>query len=207
MNCQDIRAGLSARLDGEDPGRPDQELDLHVAGCLGCAARLDGAAEFTRRVRMRPVEPAVDLAPAVAAALRIADVGLRSRPWSRAALTGTALAQLLLALPALLLGRDAHAGLHVAREVGATDVALAVGVLCAAWRPWRAAGMLPVVAALALGLTATTVVDVLAGHVPAMHELPHLLAWVEVVLMWRLRHAGPTRTPTTARPVLLRQVA
>lgn len=202
-----MRSGLSARLDGEDPGVPEVELDRHVAGCPACAGWLEGAATITRRVRLRPVEEQVDLAPAVVAAVRTAELGLWARPWSRAALALTALAQLLLSLPALLLGQDAHAALHVAREVGVTDTALAIGVLCAAWRPWRAAGMLPVVGALAVGLTATTVVDVLTGHIPAAHELPHLLAWLEVVLLWRLRHGGVAQRPTDAPSSVLRRVA
>lgn len=119
----------------------------------------------------------------------------------------TALLQLALSLPALLLGEQDAAGLHVAREIGATEVALAVGVLAAAWRPWRAAGMLPVVAALAVGLASTTVIDVVGGEVPALHEVPHLLALVEAALLWRLRHAAIAKPTGSSPATQLRRVA
>ena len=67
---------------------------------------------------------------------------------ARWALFVVALTQLVLAAPALLLGEDTGATVHVARELGAFDLALAVGLLVAAWQPARAWGLLPVVAAL-----------------------------------------------------------
>ena len=67
---------------------------------------------------------------------------------ARWALFVVALTQLVLAAPALLLGEDAGATVHVARELGSFDVALAVGLLVAAWQPARAWGLLPVIAAL-----------------------------------------------------------
>lgn len=179
---------------------PDQLLDGHLESCPACRAWLDGAAAASRRLRVRAAEPQHDLVPAVLARLSDPAVhGRPSRPLARLALVATALLQLVLSLPALLYGQEPHAGLHVAREVGATDVALAIGVLAAAWRPWRAAGMLPVVAALAVGLSATTVIDVLGGQVPAAAEVPHLLALVEAALLWRLRRS-PVPAPHTTAP-------
>jgi predicted anti-sigma-YlaC factor YlaD len=209
VRCDEVRVGLSARLDGEDPGASDALLDRHVADCWACAAWLDEAAGASRRVRLRVPEPQPDLAEAVARRLADREVLERpSRPLARLALVVTAIVQLALSLPALVLGQEPHAGVHVAREVGATDVALALGVLAAAWRPWRAAGMLPVVAALAVGLSATTLVDVFGGEVPAVAEVPHLLALVEAALLWRLRYAGtPKRTAPAPRERRLRRVA
>lgn len=203
-----MRVGLSARLDGEDPGLPAEELDRHLAGCVACSAWQAGAAEVSRRLRVRPAEPGADLTASVIEAVR--DPQLLQRPRRRAAralLALTALVQLALSLPALVLGEEASAGLHVAREIGATEVALAVGVLAAAWRPWRAAGMLPVVAALAVGLASTTLIDVVGGEVPALHEVPHLLALVETALLWRLRHAALTSPPRPSPVTQLRRVA
>lgn len=209
MRCEDVRTGLSARLDGEDAGVPDQLLDRHLESCSACRAWLDGAAAASRRLRVRAAEPQHDLVPAVLARLSDPAVhGRPSRPLARLALVATAVLQLVLSLPALLYGQEPHAGLHVAREVGATDVALAVGVLAAAWRPWRAAGMLPVVAALAVGLSATTVIDVLGGKVPAAAEVPHLLALVEAALLWRLRRSPvPAPQATTPQRQRLRRIA
>src|SRR5207237_1567897 len=74
----------------------------------------------------------------------------------RGGLIDLAVVQMLLALPGLLLGRDAGAPVHIAREVGSFDFALAVGFLCVGWRPARAYGMLPLVAALVACLGITT---------------------------------------------------
>lgn len=200
--------GLSARLDGEDPGLPAEELDRHLTGCVACSAWQAGAADVSRRLRLRLAEPGTDLTATVVEGLR--DPQVLHRPRRRAAralLALTALLQLALSLPALVLGAEASAGLHVAREIGATEVALAVGVLAAAWRPWRAAGMLPVVAALAVGLATTTLIDVVGGEVPALHEVPHLLALVEAALLWRMRHAAITSPPRPSPVTHLRRVA
>jgi predicted anti-sigma-YlaC factor YlaD len=204
-----VRTGLSARLDGEDAGVDERVLDAHVAECTGCRGWLDGAAAASRRVRLHVPAAQPDLSAQVVQ--RLADAAVLERPPRRIARTAlliTALVQLLLSLPALLFGADDHAALHGAREAGATDVALAIGVLAAAWRPWRAAGMLPVVAALAVGLSATTLVDVVSGDVPAVGEIPHLLALVEAALLWRLRVSGPARVrPGAPQQRRLRSVA
>jgi predicted anti-sigma-YlaC factor YlaD len=187
-----VREGLSARLDGEDPGVSPAVLDAHLERCAACRGWEEGAAAVSRRLRLRAAPPAVDLVPAVLASLRESDVGVPSRRWTRLALLATALVQLAICVPSLLGTGDSAAGLHAAREVGAAELALAVGLLCAACWPWRAAGMLPVMATLALGLSATTLIDVLAGHVPPVDELPHLLSLAAVGLLWRLRHGhGP----------------
>ena len=200
--------GLSVRLDGEDAGVPDAVLDTHVEGCAGCRVWLDSAAAVSRRLRLRLSEPQDDLAPAVVQ--RLDDPAVLQRPsrWlARLALCATALLQLVLSLPALLSGGQ-DAGVHVARELSVADIALAIGVLAAAWRPWRAAGMLPVVTALAVGLSATTLIDVLGGEVPAAAEVPHLLALVEAALLWRLRVSGaPIRTTPVPQRRGLRRVA
>ncbi|MEV1331096.1 zf-HC2 domain-containing protein [Micromonospora costi] len=48
MTCDDVRAALSARLDGEDPQAAPAELDAHLGGCSGCRAWLARAEEVTR---------------------------------------------------------------------------------------------------------------------------------------------------------------
>jgi predicted anti-sigma-YlaC factor YlaD len=71
-------------------------------------------------------------------------------------------------------------------------------VLSAAWQPWRAAGVLPVVVVLAAALSATAVTDVVTGQVPLADEVAHVLAPTAALLLWRLRRrtpAGPTAPP------------
>ena len=120
----------------------------------------------------------------------------RPRPVSTArwALLAVALTQLVLAVPDLLLGGDGTA-VHVARELGAFDVALAVGLVVAAWQPARAWGLLPLAAALVVVLAVTAVADVIDGSATALGEAYHLLEAAGLGLLWLVareaRHAGP----------------
>jgi predicted anti-sigma-YlaC factor YlaD len=105
-------------------------------------------------------------------------------------------AQLALATSPLLFAHDEGAPVHIAHEMGAWDVALAVGFLFAAWRPLRALGLLPFVAALTVGLIGTAVIDVVHGRAVAIVETTHLLELVGALLLWlltltpRRRHIG-----------------
>ena len=103
---------------------------------------------------------------------------------ARWALFVVALTQLVLAAPALLLGEDAGATVHVARELGSFDVALAIGLLVAAWQPARAWGLLPVIAALGLVMAGTAVVDVARGTATGFGEAHHVLDLAGLVLLW-----------------------
>ncbi|MCW2605656.1 MAG: Permease [Frankiales bacterium] len=203
MRCDAAREGLSARLDGEDPQVPAGELDRHVAACPGCADWSAAAAGATRPLRVAAAPTAVDLTDGVLQALRERPAPRTEHGLARRGLVVVALAHLLLSLPDLLFG-SGHEGVHVARELGATDVALAIGVLAAAWRPWRAAGMLPVVAALSAGLAGTSLLDLLAHETTPLRELPHLLAVAETLLLVRLRRHGSPAPDTAHRPALRR---
>ena len=195
-SCETVREVISARLDGEDGGLPGTQVDAHLAGCAACRAYADQVTDATRRARLWPAGPGapadVTARVAVAVATPTNAFGLPGGPWplERLLLLVLGVAQLVLSVPPLL-GSDLAAGLHVSREIGVTDVAFAVGLLAAAWQPWRAAGMLPVVLALGFGLAAVALVDVLAGRVSAVGEAPHLLAPVSALLLVRLRRRLP----------------
>jgi len=187
MRCDTIREALSARIDGEDPGLGDKALDDHLAGCSACAGWADDLSTLHRMVRVREAEPVPDLsaailagtpggAPRAAAGERISG--------ARWALFVVALTQLVLAAPAVVLGHDPGAAEHAARELGAFDVALAVGLLVAAWQPARAWGLLPVVTALALVLGGTAVLDVVRGTTAGLSEAHHLLDLAGVGFLW-----------------------
>jgi predicted anti-sigma-YlaC factor YlaD len=192
MECSHFREAVSARLDGEDPGLPVPILDGHLAGCASCRAWSGELGALHRLVRVRTAEPIPDLTAGIVDAFVPAP--RRRTVWrlvpgevisnARWALFAVALTQLVLAAPALVLGEDAGATVHVARELGAFDVALAVGLLVAAWQPLRAWGLLPVAAALALVMAGTAVLDLVDGRTDTVAEAHHLLDVAGVLLLW-----------------------
>jgi predicted anti-sigma-YlaC factor YlaD len=196
MRCDVAQEWLSARLDGELPDGDELVLDDHLEGCAACRNHAEDLALLHRAVRVRAAEPVPDLSAAVLAAAapllpRRHAVDLE---WVRYALFAVALTQLVLALPLLLLGDDPDATIHVARELGAFDVALAAGLLVAAWQPVRARGLLPMALALGAGMAVTAVADVARGDAPALGEAHHVLDLVGMALLWALAR----RTPGTA---------
>jgi predicted anti-sigma-YlaC factor YlaD len=104
----------------------------------------------------------------------------------RAGLVALAVIQLLLAVPSLVFGQEAH---HMTRELGSFDFALAVGFFFVAWRPARADGMLPLMAALVLGLAIGTTVDVVQGTTTFVDESGHLLDVMGLAAVWALARA------------------
>lgn len=200
MDCSDIREAISAHLDDEPAALPPSAVELHVAGCAGCAAWTTRLQQLHRHVRVQAAEPVPDLTAAILdAAPRQAAVrrapGLLGQPVSTArwALLTVALTQLVLAVPELLLGDGGDAAGHVARELGSFDVALAVGLLVAAWQPARAWGLLPLAAALVLFIGFSTVLDLVDGTTSGSGEVHHLLDVAGVALLWVVaREAGAT---------------
>lgn len=187
MNCEQAREAASARLDGELPAAEDGALDEHLARCSACRGWAADVAAVSRRVTLRPASlPGPDLTARVLAAAPPRRGG--RWPAERWLLVVVGAAMLLAAVPTVLAGD----GGHLIREAGVTEIALAVGVLSAAWQPWRAAGVLPVVVVLAAGLTATSAADVLTGAVPAIDEAAHALAPTAALLLWRLRRRAPS---------------
>ncbi len=199
MICAQFRDAVSARLDGEDPGLPTAMLDAHLEACAACTSWALAAADIARTTRVAPADPVPDRTGAILAAAadrgllggNPIDVELR---W-RLALAALALLQLAVAMPSLLLGEDAGAPTHIAHEMGSWDVALAVGFLFAAWRPSRAWGMVPLVAALVGCLLVTTGIDVAEGHATLAHEAAHMLEVAGLGVLWLLSHrpARPIR--------------
>jgi predicted anti-sigma-YlaC factor YlaD len=184
MSCEQFREAASARLDGEAPDVPDMLLDAHLAGCVGCAGWYAAARRVTRLARIAPAEAVPDLSEAVLAA--VGPVRRRLAPGEllvRGGLGLLALAQLLLAWPALL-GQDAMAhSLHSAHELGAWNAALGIAVAWTALRPRHAAGLLPLLVGVAGVLTVTSALDLHDGDVAASRVSTHLLVWCAVALV------------------------
>lgn len=198
------REAISARLDGHDTDDP--RVDSHLAACNECQAWRADAVALAHRVDLHTAQPVPDRSASILAALAEAsaadEVAARAEallPW-RVGLAVLGAVQLLLAAPVVLFGSEPSAGIHVSRELGSFDVALAVGFLVAAWRPARAWGMVPVVAALALCLVLTSAVDISEGRATLAGESYHLTHVVGLVMLWALAHAH-------RRPVRLRSLA
>ncbi len=185
MDCTDARTAISARLDGEDQPSAAPALDAHVRTCADCRAFQASATSMHRRLRLRPAEPVPDLSASIVAALGPADDG--RIPGLRAGLAAVAIVQILIALPALILGDDAGLPAHTARHLGSFAVALGIGFLVAAWRPERVGGVLPLTAALVLCLLLTSGIDVASARADALSELGgHATELVGLGLLWLL---------------------
>ena len=104
--------------------------------------------------------------------------------------------QMLVTATVLLWGDGGDTPAHLLHELGAWDIALAVGFLFAAWRPARAWGMLPLVGALVASLMLMTAFDIAEGNAAATAEAAHALELVGLAVLWRLARPAPrTRAP------------
>lgn len=170
-------------------------IDTHLARCAGCAAFAGAVEQLDRRLRIRPAEAVPDLSAPI---LR-ASAPKAARDWPRYVLLWVALTELVLAVPALM-GASRNTSVHAAHELGSWEVALAVGLLVAAWQPRRAAGLLPFALALAGAMVATASFDIVTGHAPAAGEAQHILDLVGVAALWMLtRSAHRPATPRLHR--------
>lgn len=195
MNCETAHEAISAVLDGEQPAVDRRVLDSHLALCAACRAWREDAHEVTRRARLAAARPV----PAPDESLLAAVAAVERRPpwWTLSALRGAllfvALGVIVVNLPDLVSGSYRGAPIHVAHEVGALDVALAVGFLVAAWRPARAQGMRALVGCAALLLVATAVIDLIAGRTSLSDEAPHLLVVAGWLLLRPIARLAPLR--------------
>lgn len=182
--CREAREVWSAHLDGEATPLELRAAERHIDGCAGCSAWCDATGALARRSRIRAADAVPDLAPEILARVHPTRPGRGD--WVRNALAVIGLTQLVLALPALVLGDESTAPVHTARHLGAMTVALAIGFIYCAWRPERAYGMVPVAAAMAATLLATGLLDVIRGDAPALGESTHLLEMAGFGLVWAL---------------------
>lgn len=199
MECTPFRDALSARLDGEDPGLPDAAVDHHLDGCPACRRWLQEVTELDRRVRIHPADQVPDLVPAVAATIgrtRRVPWWQPAWPW-RATLAVMGAVQVVLGLPVVLAG-SSTAG-HLGHELGAWTVALGAGFLYAAWRPSKAAGLVPFVGALVAFLFVTTTRDVLAGRAGLVDEVSHLFEAFGFFVLWMVARLAPPPAPRWRR--------
>ena len=205
VHCESYREAVSAGLDGEPLGMPQERLDEHLAGCPACRAWADAAAEVTRRARLAPAAVVPDVTAAVLARLPEGGraVGRRSRVTGtalRAALLVVGLAQLAVGWPALTGAMDMSGSVHLSHETGAWNLGLAVCFLGVAALPRLAAGSLPFLLSFTALLSWVTVHDLGSGHVHGGRATGHLLLVAGAVLVsalaWHGRAARPGPRPT-----------
>jgi predicted anti-sigma-YlaC factor YlaD len=195
MDCEDFREALSAQMDSEalPPGLDESAVAAHLDRCRACRGWLAEVEEVGRLFRVRSVSPAPVLSEGVVEGLlpiATAAPGWKRQVAVRTGLVVVACLQLAIVVPVLLLGHDREAPLHIAHEMGSFDLAVAIGLLTAAHRPRRAAGMFSVVAVAGAALAVTAMVD-LARHATSLSdEAPHLLVVAGAVLLWALSRAG-----------------
>ena len=177
---------------GSRPAVGPAELQGHLDGCAGCRAWYAAASRVTRLARLAPAEPMPDLAPAVLAALA-PPRSLRRRlvAAARAALVVVAFVQALLAWSGALTGRDGMVTGHVAHEVGAWNLALAVAFLAAATRPRTAEALVAPVGVFVAVLAVSAVSDAVAGDLRAGRLATHLLVAAGLALLVTVARAHP----------------
>ncbi len=203
MDCNTYRDEFSALLDAEDPMLAPGVLDAHLLRCAGCAEWAEAATALHRATCVAPAPDVPDLvAPILAMAARQSATARPSVNTAallrvvRLALASIGIAELITAASGLFAQPSDGTAVHTIHEVGAFDLALAVGFLAAAFRPALARGMLPLATALVASLAAVTVGDVVSSHAGWGAESAHLLSAFGVPMLWL---AGRNSAPEAPR--------
>ena len=182
VNCAQARDLVSAAADDEIGAVDQRRLDVHLDACAECADYADGVARLTRAVRVRQLAAPSGFVEQVMA--RSSATRLGRGAWIRPALAWCGLLVAVQAIKPLVLADLDGAPTHVARHVGASALALAIGFLYVAWRPERAAGLLPFVGALLATTVIGTVLDTASGERSAVAEATHVAEFTGLVLLW-----------------------
>ena len=203
IDCARVQAALSARLDGEDTGVPDDVVDAHLSGCVECQAFFEQAARLNRQLRLTEV-PVGDAVPDLSEVI-LAGVEPVRRRRAASRVLGLALSRVMLILVGLGLVVWAYrlvALSTVGPGVGVSDVdtsaasgllvdaaairlALACGLFFAAWRPQISAALMPVYGAFAAFSCGFATRDLVLGQMTA-HGLVGLALLVAsaAALLW-----------------------
>ena len=217
MRCDVAREPLSARLDGERPQVPAQQLDAHLQSCRGCRAWLIGAAAQTRRLASIEPGEGPDLVEKIMA--RIGEQSPAYHRWMRWlrshyrrwGLIAVGLFQVAIAA-AQISGIDfgmvsshthgAMSGEHLMHESTAWLLALGLAMIAAGIWPVSAIGVAAITGVYCLALSSYEVVDAFAGEVTATRtasHMPLLLGLIFALLV--ARESAGARKPRTSDAV------
>ncbi|MGX9682383.1 zf-HC2 domain-containing protein [Corynebacterium propinquum] len=191
-NHDEIQTALSARIDGEPTGIADEILDAHLSGCEECQQFQRRALSLTKSMHQASVSTDAEMVPPQQLTENIlAGVEPAWRRSARRAELNTIIARLTLLICGIGFGIwavvqvvasgglipqsldvhgeavwDSSADPHLATalmEGAALRAGVSLGLLTAAWRPYWAAGVMPVVGAMGMFLTGFTIRDVVLG--------------------------------------------
>lgn len=182
LSCESARELISAEVDDALLGHELETLDLHVEGCGACATYRADVVSLARSMRVRAVEFDPHFVDAVVRHTKPARLGRGG--WLRPALAWCGIVVAGQSVAPLVFGELDGTPTHVARHVGASTLALAFGLLFVAWRPHRAAGLLPFVGALFGSMFAGAMFDVIGGDRSPVSELAHVVELIGMVLLW-----------------------
>lgn len=191
-NHEEIQTALSARIDGEPTGIDDEILDAHLSGCEECQRFQSRALALTRSMHQASdatragFNPPQQLSDSI-----LAGVEPAWRRSARKAALNTIIARLVLLVCGIGFGVwaavlviasgglipqsldvqgdavwDPSADPELATaliEGAALRAGVSLGLLAAAWRPYWATGVMPVVGAMGMFLTGFTIRDVVLG--------------------------------------------
>jgi predicted anti-sigma-YlaC factor YlaD len=195
MDCESIRAAISASLDGENAGVSADATRAHLDGCAACRDWQERQHALTRRARLSGYALDHDLTAQVLRALPGPAIRPSRLPMARrAALALVAAGQLAITVPLLFFGHDHDAGVHAAHELGSFDLALAIAFVVGAVRPRLSAGLAWPCCVAALGLAGTAMADVAAGQAFGADEAQHLVAVAGALLLFWQSRALSSRT-------------
>ena len=197
--CFEFHFLISAALDGELSVAESSTLAAHLHGCVTCRGLEATLANQHRLVRVGSIDEMPDLAPRVLAVAHPPRLGRRG--WVRQALAVIGLTELIVAIPALILGEDSGAPIHVARHIGSLGAALGFALLYVAWKPTRAYGLLPFVASLAAFMTISSSLDLVFGRASLATESTHLVEFAGMFFVWLLAGSPRPRIPRPSRLV------
>lgn len=184
---------ISAELDGELSTAETSVLADHLMACADCTELQATLTAQHRMVRIGNADTVPDLAPNVLAVAHPPRIGRRG--WVRQALAVIGLTELVVAIPALVLGEDSGAPIHVARHLGSLGAALGFALLYVAWKPTRAYGLLPFVASLAGFMSLASFFDLAFGRASLAAESTHLVEFTGMFLVWLLAGSPRPRIP------------
>lgn len=200
LDCAEVQAALSARLDGEDAGIDDDLIDAHVSGCADCQAYFDCAAALNRRLTIGAATAAgapdltdqilagispseaprrLSASPAVLGRLLLVPLGMAFVLW--------AFQQVVVASTPLPFGEPDPQRTALLIDSAAIRMAFGFALVFAAWKPRLAGGMLPIFAAVTMFSLGFGIRDVLVGEIlmsSIWGWLLHILATVALAWVW-----------------------